>query len=188
MSASSRVPRSTLLFALLCVALSLALVLQQRETRRLRHELVRMTEARASARGLAPGAPLAPIELLDAAGTRVQVDFRAAVGTVVLFHAGACDACAHTAPHWRSALLEAARPDLAVFVAQTDGEAARVDLEGLPPSLAVPLPPVGWPADLPAVPATLVIDAEGVLVRAWYGELGEAERAEFVATLARLGG
>lgn len=105
----------------------------------------------------------------------------------MLFHSGGCDACASTAPRWRSALAEASRPDLALVVAQTDGESGRVDLEGLPPSLVVPLPPDGWHAGLPAVPATLVVDTEGVLVQAWFGELDEAQRAELVRTLVALG-
>lgn len=185
--ASGAPARGTVVFALLSAALTAALFVEIRENRALRTTLAKVTEMKARERGLVEGATLAPLELADAAGAPVRIEFQQAVGTVLLFHSGACDACAHTAPHWRSALLEAERPDLAVRVIQTDGAEARVDLEGLPASLVVPLPPVGWHANLPAVPATLLLDSAGVLVRAWYGELDEGERAELLAALRGLG-
>ena len=70
---------------------------------------------------------------------------------------------------------------------QTDGAKERVSHPGLPPSLAVPLPPEGWLAVLPAVPATLLVDAEGRLVRTWFGELDESSRRDLVRELLRLG-
>jgi hypothetical protein len=184
--ASSPPSRGAIAFALLAAVLALALLFEVRETRVLRATLAKVTESKARERGLEEGRALEPLRLLDASGAEVAVRFDEAVGTVLLFHSSACGACEATAPRWRSALLEAARPDVRVVVAQTDGARARADLEGLPASLAVPLPPQGWLAGLPAVPATLVLDAEGVLVRAWYGELGDAEREALVETLARL--
>jgi hypothetical protein len=184
---SSGPSRATVVFAILTALLTVTLFLEVRENRGLRATLVKMTEAKARERGLEEGRALAPVELLDPAGVAVPVGFGGFVGTVFLFHSGGCDACAATAPRWRSALLEAARPDVHVVVAQTDGESARVDLEGLPASLSVPLPPEGWLAALPAVPATLVLDASGVLVRAWYGELDAEASSALIETLARLG-
>lgn len=70
---------------------------------------------------------------------------------------------------------------------QTDGAKERVSRPGLPPSLAVPLPPEGWLAVLPAVPATWLVDAEGRLVRTWFGELDESSRRDLVRELLRLG-
>lgn len=180
-------PLGTLVFAALTALLTIALFIEVRVNRGLRTTLAKMTERSARERGLEEGQALAPVQLLDPAGTAVRVGFEEFVGTVLLFHSGACDSCTVTAPRWRSALLEAARPDVHVVVAQTDGQSARVDLEGLPASLAVPLPPEGWIAALPTVPATLVLDARGTLVRAWYGELDEDAHGALVETLARLG-
>ena len=179
--------RAAWIFALLTALLTAALYHEIRQNRVLRDALARMAELMARERGLEEGRALAAIELRDGAGAPVPVTFEHSVGTVLLFHSGGCDACANTAPRWRSALAEAARPDLQIIVAQTDGESTRIDLEGLPASLIVPLPPVGWHGNLPAVPATLVVDANGVLVRAWYGELDEASRKALVATLGQLG-
>jgi len=184
---SSLPSRGALVFALLTALLTIALFVEVRENRSLRATLVRVTEAQARERGLEEGRALAPLQLLDPSGVLVAVGFNGFVGTVLLFHSAGCGACAATVPHWRSALLEAARPDVHVVVAQTDGESARMNLEGLPTSLAVPLPPAGWLAALPAVPATLVVDANGLLVRAWYGELDEDARRALVETLALLG-
>ena len=61
-----------------------------------------------------------------------------------------------------------------------------LSLEGLPASLAVPLPPVGWLGAIPAVPATLVLDENGVLVRVWYGELDSDLAQELARTIAGL--
>lgn len=175
------------MFALLTAALTVALFVEIEENRALRTTLAQVTAMKARERGLAEGTTLAPLELLDRSGARKRLEFQEAVGSVLLFHSGSCNACAHTAPRWRSALLEAERPDLAVWVVQTDGADARVDLEGLPPSLVVPLPPAGWHANLPAVPATLLLDSAGVLVRAWYGELDEDGQGELLSALRSLG-
>lgn len=184
---SSGPSRATVVFAVLTALLTVTLYLEVRENRGLRATLVEMTEAKARERGLSEGQALAPLRLLDPAGITVPVGYEGFVGTVLLFHSAGCDACLATAPHWRSVLLEAERPDIHVVVAQTDGASARIDLEGLPPSFRVPLPPEGWLAALPAVPATLVLDANGVLLRAWYGELDAAARSSLVETLAHLG-
>ena len=184
---SSSPSLGTIVFALLTALLTVALFLELRANRGLRVTLAKVTEDKARAGGIAEGRSLAPVQLLDPSGVAVPVGFDGFVGTVLLFHAAGCGACEATAPRWRSALREAARPDVHVVVAQTDGATARIDLAGLPASLAVPLPPEGWLAALPAVPATLVLDANGSLVRAWYGELGEDARGALVDTLLHLG-
>jgi hypothetical protein len=178
----------TLLFATLTAALSVALALELRENRRLRDDLLAMAAAKARASGLEPGQVLAPVTLHDASGLDVRLDFTGEVpGTVLLFHSSVCDACAISSAHWRSAIAQAARPDVRVVCLQTDVEhGAPLLLEGLPASLAVPLPPVGWLAAVPAVPATLVLDANGVLVRVWYGELDGGIAEELARTIAEL--
>ena len=178
-----------LLFATLTAALGVALALEQRENRRLRGDLVALTAAQARAAGLQPGQPLAPVTLHDASGQDVRLDFTGgSPGTVLLFHSSSCDACAISSAHWRSAIAQAARPDVRVLCIQTDGaNGAPLRLEGLPASLAVPLPPVGWLAEVPAVPATLVLDGGGVVVRAWYGELDAGIEQELARTIAESG-
>lgn len=177
----------TLVFAALTALLTFALVLQVRANRALRAELTRAMASLADGRGLAEGAVLAPVELLGPDGNAMALRFDDTVGSVLLFHASGCGACEVTAEQWRTALAEAARPDLRVLCIQTDGAKERISRPGLPPSLAVPLPPEGWLAALPAVPATLLVDAEGVLVRTWFGELDDASRQALVQALVRLG-
>lgn len=173
-------------------ALTLTLTLALRENRRLRDQLVTMAAARARAGGLEEGQVLAPIRLNSSlnsvTGTTVAVHFEGAgSGTLLLFHASSCDACEVTRPLWRRAIEEAARPDVRVFCVQTDGaEGALSALEGLPASLGVPLPPIGWLAALPAVPATLLVDDSGVLTRAWYGELDERTAQELSDAIAAI--
>jgi len=178
----------TILFATLTAGLSVALAFELRENRRLRDDLVAMAAAKARAAGIEPGQALAPFTLHDAAGADVRVDFTGEFpGTVLLMHASGCDACANSSAHWRSAIEQAARPDVRVVCIQTDAEdGTPLSLEGLPASLAVPLPPVGWLGAIPAVPATLVLDENGVLVRVWYGELDAGIAQELSRTIAGL--
>jgi peroxiredoxin len=178
-----------LVFAALTAALTLALALVVRENGRLRAEMVVLTTAKARAAGLDEGRILPSFTLRDAGGRDVHLDFAGEfLGTVLLFHASSCDACASSRTFWRNAIEQAARPDVRVLCVQTDAvEGAPLALEGLPPSLAVPLPPTGWLAAIPAVPATLVVDERGALVRAWYRELDEASARELSSAIASLG-
>jgi hypothetical protein len=180
--------RWTLLFAALTAALCVALLGVLRENRHLRDEVRSLVREKARAAGFEPGHALAPVALRDAAGNDVRVDFaNEFLGTVFLIHAAGCGACARTGLSWRGAVETAARPDVRVVCVQTDGIAEPLALEGLPASLAVPLPPEGWLADLPAVPATLVVDENGVLTRAWFEELDETAARELTDAIAGLG-
>ena len=182
--------RWTLLFAALTAALCAALAFVLHENGRLQAEVRAMVREKAHAAGFEPGQRLAPLTLHDAAGQDVRVEFAGDfLGTVLLFHAAGCDACERTRPVWRRALEAAGRPDVRVLCIQTDVlEGAPLAVEGLPASLAVPLPPVGWLAALPAVPATLVADENGVLPRAWFEELDDARARELTDAVPALGG
>lgn len=178
----------TLLFAVLSVVLCATLALVVRQNRRLREQLTAMAAAKARASGLEEGQVLAPITLRDAAAARIKVRFEGEGGTVLLFHSSSCDACEATRPLWRRAVEQAGRPDVRVLCIQTDvAEGAPIALEGLPASLAVPLPPAGWLATLPVVPATLLVDELGVLTRAWYGELDEEMALDMTGAIRALG-
>jgi len=178
-----------LLFAALTAALGVALLFVVRENRRLREQLVALAAAKARAAGFEQGQVLAPFTLRDAGGKAVHLDFAGEfLGTILFFHASSCGACENSIPYFRSALDQAARPDVRVLCIQTDVVAGRpLDLEGLPASLSVPLPPVGWLAALPAVPATLVVDEHGVLAQAWWGELGAEDALELASAIVELG-
>jgi len=179
---------ATLLFAVLTAALSIALAFQLAENRRLHDEILTLAEAQGRAAGIEPGQALAPFTVRDAAGRTVLVDFADRfAGTVLMFHAATCDACASTAPHWRSALEQAARPDVRFLCIQTDGaETGPLALDGLPASLAVPLPPINWLARLPAVPATMVLDTDGRVLNCWYGELEAVAAQELLHAIVAL--
>ena len=179
-----------LVFAALTAVLTVALAYVVRENGRLREQMVVLAETKAREAGLRTGQALEPFTLRDAAGKDVHLDFAGGfLGTVLLIHASGCEACENSRVFWRSAVEEAARPDVRVLCMQTDvRESSPLDIEGLPASLAVPLPPVGWLAALPVVPATLVVDEDGVLVRAWWGELDADTARELAGTIAGLGG
>jgi peroxiredoxin len=176
-----------LLFAALTVVLTVALARELRENRRLRQDLLAMATAKARAAGITPGQVLEPFTLRDAAGQEARIDFAGCAGTVLLFHAAHCEACAFSSPHWRSAVEQAARPDVRVLPIQTDvDEGGPQALEGLPASLVVPRPPLGWLAALPVVPATLVVDEHGAVVKAWFGEIDPVTEQELANAIAEL--
>lgn len=179
----------TFVFAALTALLCVAVAVVVRENRRLRDEVAALT--RSNARTAAPmaGDVLGSLVLRDAAGNDVPLNFAgASVGTVLLVHSSACDACEATRVFWRSAIERASRPDVRVLCIQTDAaEGAPLALEGLPASLAVPLPPTSWLATLPAVPATLVADEHGRLTHAWFRTLDTALAEELTAAIQALG-
>jgi hypothetical protein len=179
----------TFVFAALTALLCVAVAVVVRENRRLRSELAALERSSARLAAPAEGDVLAPFVLRDAAGNDVPLDFAGgSVGTVLLFHSSACDACEATRVFWSSALERASRPDVRVLCIQTDvTEGAPLALEGLPASLAVPLPPVGWIATLPAVPATLVADENGRLTHAWFRTLDAGLAEELAAAIQALG-
>src|SRR5262245_65765588 len=95
----------TFVFAALTAVVSVALALQVREIRRLREELVAVTAAKGRAAGIEPGQSLPAFTLHDAARRDVRVDFGgASAGSVLLFHASGCDACASSVASWRGAV------------------------------------------------------------------------------------
>jgi len=160
-----------------------------RENRRLRSEVAALVRSNARSAGLGEGDVLGPVVLRDAAGNDVRLDFAGEfAGTVLLVHSSSCDACEASRGFWRSALGRASRPDVRVLCIQTDvKEGAPLPLEGLPASLAVPLPPPGWLAALPAVPATLVADEHGRLTHAWFRTLDAGLAEELAAAIQALG-
>lgn len=181
--------RWLLVFVALTVALTAVLALLLRENHELRAQFRALAATKARAGGLELERAVAPLRLTDASGASVTVRFEGeAVGTLLLFHAAGCGACARTSASWRAALAAADRPDVRVLCVQTDGaQGAPLALEGLPASLAVPLPPAGWLAALPAVPATLLVDYRGVLTWAEYGELSADSAQSLTAALATVG-
>jgi hypothetical protein len=178
-----------LLFAGLTVLLTAALAFVLRENGRLRERFAVLAATKARAGGLELERPVPPIRLADASGVPIPVRFEGeALATLLLFHASGCDACATTSASWRESLAAAARPDVRVLCIQTDGaEGTPLTLDGLPPSLAVPLPPAGWLAALPAVPATLLVDDRGALVWAEYGALSKESTRSLTEALASVG-
>ncbi|HEX6886455.1 MAG TPA: hypothetical protein VF530_23970 [Planctomycetota bacterium] len=179
----------TFVFATLTALLCVAVAFVVRENQRLHGQISRLVRAGARAAGLDVGDVLAPFTLRDGTGHEVAFDFAGdELGTVLLFHASSCDACTASRIHWRQALERAARPDVRVLCIQTDVvDSAPLALEGLPASLAVPLPPEGWLAALPAVPATLVVDEHGRVTHAWYRALDAGMADELAAAVASLG-
>lgn len=178
-----------LLFAGLAAALSAALFRVVRANEALREELHVLARAKARAGGLDLGDRLAPVRLRDVSGESVALDLEdGTIGTLLLIHASGCDACAATGPRWLAAVESAGRPDVRVVCVQTDGEERPLlALEGLPASLAVPLPPAGWLATIPAIPATLLVDERGRLVWSDYGELDARGQQELVTALEGIG-
>ena len=178
-----------LLFAGLTLLLTAALAFVLRENGRLRERFAVLAATKARAGGLDLGRALPPIRLDEPSGESITVYFEGdALATLLLFHASGCDACTATSASWRESLGAAARPDVRVLCIQTDGaEGNLITLDGLPASLSVPLPPAGWLAALPAVPATLLVDDRGTLVWAEYGALSEASTRSLTEALASVG-
>jgi thiol-disulfide isomerase/thioredoxin len=157
----------TLFLVLACLVLAVLVVLLARENRSLKAELVAASRE-APAEALQPGDRLGSLTLVNEEGATKALDFDGGGDrTLLLVFSPDCPACEATFPVWEF-LVEGTPPALRV-VGLSVGEEP-------PPSLAFPvftLPDAERESlrRVPLVPATLLVDGSGQVVRAWYGML-----------------
>jgi thiol-disulfide isomerase/thioredoxin len=157
----------TLFLVLACLALAVLVFLLARENRRLKAELVAAPRA-VPAEAWKAGDRLGPLTLVNGEGSTEAITFDREEGrTLLLVFSPGCPACEETYPFWEF-VVEAAPPALRVVGLSVGDDP--------PPSLALPVYTL-LDSDresmqrVPLVPATLLIDREGRVVRAWYGVL-----------------
>jgi len=166
-----------------CAALAILVLLLAQQNRRLKSQLATLLTPQMPPEALKAGDVLEPLALLDDGGNRVLINFEGlADRTLLLFFSPDCPACRETIPVW-SALLNGRRSTVRVTGIRLGGGIE--DAPNLP--FAVYTPEDGGQSlagRIPFVPATMILDSDGTVERAWYGLLDEEKQAELAQILA----
>lgn len=174
-----------------CVALSVLVLLLLRENRRLNAFFSEALEGVGST-GLVAGERPPALDLLarkpaDDSNPLDFADGRRA--TILLLTNGSCESCAFSLPYF-NALAESWAAQ-AVVAAEIQIDAASPETLAHPgssvlPAVAVRDPFKTWLRRVPMVPAALLLDADGALVKAYYGELSPRQQTELQHAIERL--
>lgn len=196
------IPWFTTFLLLATLALSLLLLLLMRQNRNLRSEATALRQLTGEA-ALPRGEMLASLETFAPPPTHSPattapdtptpdamtfIDGR--LGTLLYLFSASCGSCETVMP--RVAALSARHTPAGVecFAIQIDANAPD-DLDHTDLGLAVRGvhdAPRTWLRRVPLVPAMVLIDHDGVLVRAWYGAPDEPQWAQIETELAALSG
>jgi len=179
-------PFSTFL-VIACLALAVLVLLLARENRALKASLASggHTSIANDPNALKAGDTMAPFDMIDASGAKTRLEFgRGEDRTLLLVFSVSCPACEKNLPIWNALLVQAPPPSVRVVAIQTDkwsptGEKSAA----LDPTFPYPVYGIGraQPAPLakvPYIPATVVLDRTGVVIKAWFGILTADQQLE----------
>lgn len=181
--AGPRPRRDSLTHVLLvgCVALAVCVIALAWQNLALKRRLASPAHAQDDLPKLAAGDVVGPFDLWSPTGESVKVAFDGAEDrTLLLVFSSTCPACERNMPAWHELLSGQRSSGVRVLGIQTDLAA------GAQPHAAGPPCPIysvgqraGPPFDrLPYVPATVVLDRQGRVRRAWFGILDAQQQAE----------
>jgi hypothetical protein len=153
-----------------------------RENRRLEAELAAASRE-APAESWKPGDRLGPLALVDGEGTTETLTFERGEGrTLLLLFSPDCPACQAIWPFWEF-LVDGAPRGLRVVGLCTGGDPPTARTF---PVFTLPDPGRGSLRKVPLVPATLLVDGEGRIVRAWYGVLAAEDETTLLDLVAEI--
>lgn len=158
-------------------------VLLTGQNRALRAELAErdaVIAMQAGESGLRVGDRVGPLRLFDRVGGTAQLDFGPdRPVTVVLFMSAGCGACEVILPQWEAMLTQDMVGARVVGIdAAARDPAAIEERSALFPTLGTTADQIGWLREIPLSPAVLVIDGEGVVRGAWYGQRATGRTGE----------
>ncbi len=168
------------LLVVACAGLSLEVVLLARTNRELRNQLA-AERAKPTDWQVQPRERFDSFSLIDQIGSTIEVTF--GVGkpaSILLFFADGCEACERIYPTWMELFAEPGSGAARVFAIQVDepGNAAVAHNTLALPVFKVPEHDFSAIQKVLSVPATLIVDAEGVVQRVWRGDLSDAAIGE----------
>ena len=155
-----------------CVALAIIAFLLARQNRALKAQLSAKYAAESQpADGLKAGDVIQPFSVNDAVGVKSTVEFgRGEAKTILLVFSSTCPACQQTLPMWKPALGSEIPGTVHVVAVQTDPNSSAPVPMGLPfPIYTLDESATDLLTKVPSVPATVIVDAEGVVTNVWFG-------------------
>jgi hypothetical protein len=177
----------TVFLVLACVVLAVLVVLLARQNMKLKEEIGTITGTVPVEDALKPGDSLEAMTLLDEGGEKVELDFGGENGrTVLLVFSVHCPACEKTLPVWSEMFARAPASGARVIGIQLDMPADEGGL--LTPSLPFPVfgverSDVDPLKKVPYIPATVVLEGNGVVEKVWFGILSGEDQDDILANL-----
>lgn len=172
------------------IALSVLVTLLAKQNRELKVRIGQLSTPTLPP-SLATGQTVGPLKLMDSSGTESVLAFDgSAPATLILVGETGCPHCEKSLPVWEAAIQKASNARLRVVAIELDGTTPE-KLRRAGSSLAF-FGPVGprkdtWLREVPIVPAAFLVDARGVILRSWLGELGEHQSEDAVFALIGAG-
>lgn len=165
-----------------CVALAVLTLFLAWQNRKLKDELAELRAPQIPPEALRQGDEMAEMNVLDESGNGVALDLRAGNNkTLLLIFSPECPACARTIPIW-SELFE--QPPAGARVVGLRLGAAPEGAPTLPfPVYAPDEAGSGLAGRIPFVPATLLINGDGVVEQVWYGVLEEEQQEALLQSI-----
>ncbi len=168
-----------------CLALvivDLVLIRQNRSLRSRVGELSQLVES-GERPVLGPGDAFPALTLVGSDGAATSLPFQEST-TLLLISSQSCHACDLAKPVWNEAVAVAERGGIRVAGLSLDGVAEELDEVEAPYAMFAPGDDVfSLITQTPGVPAAILIDGDGVVLRSFYGaeQLGLVEAVEAVA-------
>lgn len=168
----------TIFLVIACVALSVEVMLLVRKNRNLEESLSR-APATTQIATVEPGDVFEPLVLMDESGEEMTVEFGdGQAKSLMLVFTMACSACETTFPVWSEIVPVEDTPRLRVIAIRLDGEGAldEASVDLLPfPVHSADVPDTSSLRKISAVPATILLDAYGVVEKVWSGALSRED-------------
>ena len=176
----------TIVLCTACIALTVLVFLLARQNRALKAQMsALMTQsAQNDPNALRAGDLVSSFEAVAPTGETMRVGFGAGEPrTLLLVFSPDCPACQRTKPVWNRVLAEPVPASVRIVGLRAAASP--------PPDASVPEEQTAFPVysllgpieKVRFVPATVLLDGEGVVQQVWFGELGEDQEAELRAAL-----
>lgn len=178
-----------------CLGLAVLTFLLARQNRTLKARLAEESRlATRQADALKPGDLVKPFAVVDGSGHKSTIGFgEGEAKTILLVFSSTCPACQETIPRWKAILGSGSTGAVRILGVQTDHpdpskSAAALVLPALPfPVYSEESPGTELMKKVPYIPATVVVDAKGVVAQAWFGVPTSEQEEELRQVLATVG-
>jgi hypothetical protein len=159
-----------------CIVLAVLVIVLARQNRQLKKSFAALAAAPISADALKTGDSVEPFDLLGEGTRKERLEFSPeGTKTLLLIFSTHCPACEKALPIWSDFLSQSPPAGLRAVGVQTDHPGGAPLLDGIVPTalgfpvFSVEQPPPPVLGKIPYVPATVLLDGHGRVVKVWFG-------------------